>query len=184
MRLITGKLARLALRRGHDAGGTEPDDPVIDDVLITRNRFGSGLLEGVDIAGYTGTGATSSPPTGSAGSVRGLPVRIRESEDVARAADRQDRVCVETLLRFCALLGAAAGDIALMLGATGGVYIAGGMAPRLLAWLERSEFRLRYEVNGRLSPIVQKIPTQVITHPHPALLGAARAIGSAVSREA
>jgi len=59
---------------GMTQAGPEPDDPVIDDVLITRNRFGSGLLEGVDIAGYTGTGATSSPPPGSAGSVRNVRV--------------------------------------------------------------------------------------------------------------
>ena len=77
---------------------------------------------------------------------------------------------------FCAILGGVAGDLALTFGARGGVYIAGGIAPRLIERLEASDFRARFEAKGRLADYVRDIPTQVITHPYTALLGAARAL--------
>jgi glucokinase len=82
--------------------------------------------------------------------------------------------CGATLARFCAILGAVAGDIALTTGARGGVYIAGGIAPRILPFLKASPFRERFERKGRFVDYMKAIPTNVILHKHAALLGAAR----------
>lgn len=84
--------------------------------------------------------------------------------------------CLATVNRFCAVLGSTAGDIALTLGARGGVFIAGGIAPRIIDILEKSPFRERFDAKGRLSGFTQAIPTHVILHPHTALIGAAVAL--------
>ncbi|MFN3988377.1 MAG: glucokinase [Rhodocyclaceae bacterium] len=89
--------------------------------------------------------------------------------------------CVETLHLFCALLGSVAGDLALTLGALGGVHIGGGIVPRLGEFFERSEFRRRFEDKGRFRPYLARIPTFVIHAAHPALLGAARALAVPLS---
>jgi glucokinase len=86
----------------------------------------------------------------------------------------QDRHAREATAMFCAMLGTIAGNLALTLGARGGIYIAGGIVPRLGTVFERSQFRARFESKGRMSPYVAAIPTFVIAHPAPALLGAAR----------
>jgi glucokinase len=84
---------------------------------------------------------------------------------------------VEALALFCALLGSSAGNLALTLGARGGVYIGGGIAPRLGAALDASAFRSRFEAKGRFRAYLCDIPVWVITaDPSPALLGAARAL--------
>jgi glucokinase len=84
---------------------------------------------------------------------------------------------VEALALFCALLGSLAGNLALTLGARGGVYVGGGIAPRLGAALDASAFRARFEAKGRFRAFLQDIPVWVITaDPSPALLGAARAL--------
>ena len=67
-----------------------------------------------------------------------------------------------------------AGDFALAFGARGGVYIGGGIAPRIADRLDAGGFRARFEDKGRLSEYVREIPTYLITHPYPALVGAAR----------
>ncbi|TMK27762.1 MAG: glucokinase, partial [Alphaproteobacteria bacterium] len=82
-------------------------------------------------------------------------------------------LCREATAMFCAMLGTVAGDLALTLGAKGGVYIAGGIVPRLGARFVESGFRTRFETKGRLSPYVAAIPTSVVTHPLPAFLGCA-----------
>lgn len=86
----------------------------------------------------------------------------------------------ETLTHFCALLGSVAGNLALTLGARGGLYIGGGIVPRLGVWLDRSPFRQRFEAKGRFSAYLQAIPVWVITAAQsPALLGASRALDAA-----
>jgi len=74
---------------------------------------------------------------------------------------------------FCAMLGTAAGNLALTLGARGGIYIAGGIVPRIAAFFAQSEFRSRFEAKGRLRGYLAAIPTYLIIRPLPALLGAA-----------
>lgn len=104
----------------------------------------------------------------------------REShiDDPAQITDAaladMNSACGATLARFCAILGAVAGDIALTTGARGGIYIAGGIAPRILPFLQASPFRERFERKGRFQPYMAAIPTHVILHKYAALLGAAR----------
>ena len=89
---------------------------------------------------------------------------------------QRDPLCREATAMFCAMLGGVAGDLALTLGARGGVYIAGGIVPRLGARFAESGFRDRFESKGRLRPYLAAIPTYVITHPLPAFLGCAAAL--------
>lgn len=85
----------------------------------------------------------------------------------------------ETLNIFCAMLGSVAGNLALTLGARGGVYVGGGIVPRLGAWFDASLFRERFDNKGRFTGLLKDIPVWVITsRQSPALLGAARALGS------
>ena len=78
----------------------------------------------------------------------------------------------EAVAMFCAMLGTIAGNLALTLGARGGIYIAGGIVPRVPRFLAQSEFRRRFEAKGRLRAYLAGIPTYLIMRPLPALLGA------------
>jgi len=78
-----------------------------------------------------------------------------------------------TLAMFCAMLGSFAGNVALTFGARGGVFLGGGILPRLPAALAASAFRARFEAKGRLSPYLAAIPTWLITRPDAALVGLA-----------
>jgi glucokinase len=80
------------------------------------------------------------------------------------------RAVVET---FSAMLGTVAGNLALTLGALGGIYIAGGVVPKLGAAFDAERFRARFEDKGRFQPYLARIPTWIITHETPALLGLA-----------
>ena len=82
--------------------------------------------------------------------------------------------CIETIEIFCELLGSFAADVALTLGARGGVYLGGGIVPRLGEHFLRSGFRHRFDAKGRFSAYLAKIPVFVLQAPHVALAGAAR----------
>lgn len=75
---------------------------------------------------------------------------------------------------FCALLGTVASDVALTFGARGGVCIAGGIVPRMRELFAASGFRARFEDKGRFSGYLRRIPTSIVVHPQPAMLGLAR----------
>ncbi|HEY0954622.1 MAG TPA: glucokinase [Roseateles sp.] len=89
-----------------------------------------------------------------------------------RALDEGDALCVETLEVFCGLLGTAAANLAVTLGSLGGIYIGGGIVPRLGEWFDRSPFRARFEDKGRFHDYVAAIPTFVITAEHATFKGA------------
>ncbi len=94
-----------------------------------------------------------------------------------RALAGSDAQCVEALDLFCGFLGSVAGNLALTLGAVGGVYIGGGIVPRLGDAFARSRFRACFEDKGRFRAYLAAIPVYVIhTQVSPALLGAARAL--------
>jgi glucokinase len=95
---------------------------------------------------------------------------------VALGLNQSDAVCARTLDSFCALLGSFAGNVALTLGARGGVYIGGGIVPRLGERFFASRFRERFEAKGRFQAYLQAIPTALITDTLAALTGAAFAI--------
>lgn len=81
-------------------------------------------------------------------------------------------LCSETIATFCAMLGTVAGNLAITLGATGGMFIGGGIVPRLGPLFAQSAFRARFEAKGRFANYLAQIPTHVITEPYPAFLGA------------
>jgi glucokinase len=89
------------------------------------------------------------------------------------AMQAADPLCVETTGMFCAMLGTMAGNLALTLGARGGVHIGGGIVPKLGETFVASTFRERFEAKGRFRPYLEAIPTFVVTHPLPAFLGCA-----------
>ena len=106
--------------------------------------------------------------------VRGVtPLDLTTPEVSARGLSGQDSVCRDTLTTFCALLGSTAGNLALTLGSHGGVYIGGGVTPRLGDFFINSPFRERFEAKGRFRNYLAAIPTYVITAPYPALTGSA-----------
>jgi glucokinase len=104
--------------------------------------------------------------------VDGVAVERRRSSDIVKHALAGDcQRSHETLELFCAFLGSVAGNIALTLGAQGGLFIGGGIVPRFAEFLRRSAFRERFEAKGRMASYLRRIPTAVIMHPHPAFLG-------------
>jgi glucokinase len=92
------------------------------------------------------------------------------------AMGEEDSRCGEATAVFCAMLGTVAGNLALTLGAKGGVYIGGGIVPRLGERFAASQFRERFEAKGRLHEYLAAIPTYVVTHKLPAFLGCAAAL--------
>ena len=95
---------------------------------------------------------------------------------VQRGLALDDALCSRTLDDFCALLGSFSGNVALTLGARGGVYIGGGIVPRLGPRFFASRFRERFEAKGRFQSYLQAIPTALITDTLAALTGAALAL--------
>ncbi len=97
------------------------------------------------------------------------PAQIADAE-----IGKSEPLCGAAVSMFCAMLGTVAGNLALTLGARGGVYIAGGIVPRLGARFAASDFRRRFEDKGRFRAYLAAIPCFVVTHPVPAFLGLAR----------
>jgi glucokinase len=104
------------------------------------------------------------------------PQPLLPADVTQHALAGSDAACVEALNLFAAFLGSVAGNLALTLGARGGIYIGGGIVQRLGAVFDSSPFRERFEDKGRFRSYLESIPTAVITAPAPALLGAARAL--------
>ncbi len=100
---------------------------------------------------------------GAAGAAGAVSNALDAPEITRRALAGSDALCSETLQVFCAVLGTAAANLAVTLGASGGIYIGGGIVPRLGAWFDRSPFRARFEDKGRFSAYLAAIPTWVIT---------------------
>jgi len=98
---------------------------------------------------------------------------------ITERAQSQDARCAEALHMFCAFLGSVAGNLALTVGARGGVYIGGGIVPRLGDLFDGSPFRERFEAKGRFRSYLAAIPTFVIVaRTPPALIGAAHALSA------
>ncbi|GAA3042391.1 glucokinase [Streptosporangium longisporum] len=96
--------------------------------------------------------------------------RLPAAEIVARM---DDTLCAETVEVFCAMLGTFAGNVALTLGARGGVYLGGGVLPRIVERVRSSDFRRRFEATPTLNDYLSGIATTLIVAPQPALVGAA-----------
>lgn len=104
-----------------------------------------------------------------------LAGKPREEVDAAeitrRALQEHQTIAVETLDLFCGFLGTVASDMALTLFSTGGVFIAGGIIPKLGEAFALSSFRQHFDDKGIYTELMKTIPTLVITHPHPAFVG-------------
>ena len=147
-----------------------PGDEIEDEVLrILRRRYDRVSIERL----ICGPGLLNLHR--ALAEIDGRETHINDPAQItAQALEDPTSPCGATLARFCAMLGAVAGDIALTTGARGGVYIAGGIAPRILPFIQASPFRRRFERKGRFQDYMAAIPTKVILHKHAALLGAAR----------
>lgn len=101
------------------------------------------------------------------------PALFTEAAQITQAAlDATCPLAEETLASFCEILGSFAGNLALNIGAFGGVFIAGGIVPRFLPYLKSSNFRSRFEAKGRFAAYNSRVPTFVVTEEQPGLVGA------------
>ncbi len=115
--------------------------------------------------------------------VAGARVPKREAHEIVQQALAGEcETGVAALRLFCSLLGSVAGNVALTIGARGGVYIGGGIVPRFVDFLDKSDFRERFDGKGKMRPYLERIPVFVIVHPYPALVGLAAMIEDRVGR--
>ncbi|MCB1862332.1 MAG: glucokinase, partial [Gammaproteobacteria bacterium] len=93
---------------------------------------------------------------------------------IVDAADREaDPICAETVQLFVSLYGSEAGNQALKHMATGGVYVGGGIAPKILHWLQLPDFIEAFRNKGQMQKLMEKMPVQVILSDRTALYGPA-----------
>ncbi|MBT9486526.1 MAG: glucokinase [Rubrivivax sp.] len=100
------------------------------------------------------------------------PLPLTAPEITQHGLDNSDPVCRETLDVFCAMLGTTAANLGVTLGAMGGIFIGGGIVPRLGSYFDSSPFRARFEAKGRFSAYLAGIPTFVITAEQATFVGA------------
>jgi glucokinase len=112
--------------------------------------------------------------------VRGLPAQARQARAISAAAMAGEDALAEGALQlFCSLLGGVAGNLALTLGARGGMFIGGGIVPQLGDFFASSKFRNSFEAKGRFRAYLSEIPTFVVkSSDEAALVGASRALDS------
>ena len=115
--------------------------------------------------------------------IKGQPAEKLKAADITREAiAKPDSLSREVVNIFCGILGSAAGDLALILGAFGGVYIGGGIMARLRDIAHQTPFRERFEAKARFKNYISRIPTYVITDSvHVALMGAATILNNSVN---
>ncbi|MFM0095742.1 bifunctional transcriptional regulator/glucokinase [Paraburkholderia nemoris] len=107
-----------------------------------------------------------------------------DTVEVVKRALEGEPLAAESVDVFCGILGTFAGNIAVTLGALGGIYIGGGVVPRLGEFFARSSFRKRFEAKGRFEAYLQNVPTYVITAEYPAFLGVSAILAEQLSNRA
>jgi glucokinase len=106
------------------------------------------------------------------------PATLEPNDVLTRALSGEDRIAVEALDVFVTWLGRFAGDAALLFGARGGVYLGGGIAPKIAHSLSSGAFRAAFEQKGRMIAYLAPIPVYVILAGFATLKGAAAALGA------
>jgi glucokinase len=101
----------------------------------------------------------------------GKPATPVTPEHITNLYPGCDPLCREAVAIFCAMLGTFAGDVTLTFGARGGVYIMGGIVPKISEIFRHSAFRERFEFKGRYRQYLSAVPTYVVAHPFPAFPG-------------
>lgn len=147
------------------SGRDSSEDKIVD---AFRERFGHCSAERI----LSGPGLITLHSV-----MHGIDVTASE-EITANSADRQ---CAATLNQFFDFLGSAAAELALITGAYGGVYIAGGIVPACVSEIQASGFRSRFEAKNRYTNYMRAIPTWVITASEPGLTGLAAFIEKSVN---
>lgn len=105
-----------------------------------------------------------------------VPRSLTPSDVTDAALGDSDALCAQAVQRFTAFLGNVAGNLALTLGARGGVYVGGGIVPRLGERFDSVLFRQHFEAKGRFADYLKPVPTHVIMAAAPALVGASNAL--------
>jgi glucokinase len=168
VRGTNGEWVSVAGEGGHAtmAAGTEEENAILD---LLRLRWGHLSAERV----LSGSGLVDIYQCLCL--LHGVrPGPYREPPEITKAAFEAkpaDPICSGAFRLFGSMLGTFAGNVALMFGAKGGVFISGGILPRYTEQFIASPFRLHFESKGRLSGYVQSIPTYLVLHPAPALQG-------------
>jgi glucokinase len=171
-----GGWTRIASEGGH-VTMTAADDR--DDAILSylRGRFDHVSAERV----LSGQGLTNLHEAISA--LEGKSTEAATPEHISERAKAGDPVARETLDRFFAMLGTVSGNLALTVGAQGGMVIAGGIVPRYLKEIVASDFEKRFLDKGRLRSYLDPIPVYVVTHPLPAFIGLAGLLGEMVAEK-
>lgn len=166
--VLPGREPRVLASEGGHAALAVENDLEAAVVALLRKRHGHVSIERV----LSGQGVENLHS--AVLELEGMPAGNRAAPDIGKAAlagnDGHARQAIDL---FCSLLGSVAGDIALMFGAAGGVYIGGGIVPGMVDYLAHSDFRKRFESKGRLGAYVSQIATKVIVRPDPAFVGLA-----------
>ncbi|MDH3663799.1 MAG: glucokinase [Alphaproteobacteria bacterium] len=166
---VDGVFRPIATEGGHVAFA--PKDEVEAKVLgLLRQRFGhvsnERLLSGPGLVNFAN----------ALGELQGVELRIEHPSKVLERAERQDcPICIDAIHRFCALLGAAAGDLALTYGARGGVYLTGGMIAHLGNRFDQDRVLRAFVDKGRFENYLRAIPLYRVLRTDTGLLGAAAA---------
>jgi glucokinase len=146
-----------------------------DHVSYERVLSGPGLHNIYQFLRDTGRG--EEPPWLAEQIAQGDP-----SEVIAKSAlEGTSEICVQALDVFVSIYGAEAGNLALKVLATGGTYVGGGIAPKILRKLSSSAFMKAFQSKGRSSSLMKDIPVRVITNDKTALLGAGRVAALALA---
>jgi glucokinase len=151
--LETGLLEHLRRRFGH--------------VSYERILSGSGLAHIQEF--LVASGVEKATPEVAKAIEHEDPAAVVSKHGLART----DASCVRALDMFASIYGAQAGNLALTLLASGGVYLAGGIAPRIISKLQEGGFLRAFREKGRLSPLLERMPVSVIMNTRVGLLGAA-----------
>ena len=161
-----GGQAVIATEGGH-ISFAPVDEVEIDILRILTRQYGRVSIERL----LSGPGLVNL--RAALAEIEGVHPGAAAPEDIVRAAGDGDALSARALERFCAVYGSVAGDIALVYGARGGVFLGGGIAPAIASWLQASDFRARFEAKGRFQAYLAAIPTCIIANPYAALLGSA-----------
>ena len=167
---VAGRYTALSGEGGHVTLSAS-DDTEASLLALLRKRFDHVSAERV----LSGAGLVNLYQAVCA--LEGLPARNVEASDVTNAAIAgSDPQCAQAVHYFTRFLGGVAGNLALTLGSLGGVYIGGGVVPRLGAAFDETVFRQSFENKGRYRQWLSVLPVWVITASAPALVGAGRAL--------
>jgi glucokinase len=160
-----GGQAVIATEGGH-VSFAPVDEVELEILRVLRSRFGRVSVERL----LSGPGLTNIHA--ALAEIDGVACIEILPEEIFRQAESGDALSRRALERFCCIYGSVAGDMALVYGARGGVFLGGGIAPALATYLQAGEFRRRFEDKGRFRDYLASVPTRIISNTNAALLGA------------